>query len=88
MKIYAVLGLIIIYAILSAFLSIYTFYKSKSEKRLSYITLVRAMWTLIFAIVPFLVHFYVYFNGTAHHLLLSFDYSQTGILQFYIAFIL
>ena len=82
---YAVLGLILIYAVLSAVLTTYTLYKSKFENRLTYITLVRAMWVLIFGIVPLLVHSYVYFNGSNHALLLSFDYSETGILQFYFA---
>lgn len=77
--------LTIIYLFIFAFYLFYTLSKARCEKQLSLITLVRAMWTLIYGLVPFLVHWHIYTVGKDISKLYVFDYSANGIKQFYMA---
>lgn len=79
------LGLVFVYGIITMMMIMYTMYKIKYEYRLTCITMARAMWILIFGIVPLCVHCYVYNNGQNIKSLMVFDFSDKGILQFYFA---
>lgn len=77
--------LVILYFFIFVFYLFYTLSKARCEKQLSFITLVRAMWTLIYGVVPLLVHWHIYTVGKDVPKFFSFDYSPNGIKQFYAA---
>ncbi len=75
--------LIMLYGILFIMMFSYSLLKAREEERLSCITLARIMYSVIYGLVPFLVHLYVNNNGTNERYLKAFDYSSSGMKLFY-----
>lgn len=84
MELWYVFFLSILYLIYCCVASFYLFvnYKRKKYNRFYYI--VSLMYILIFYFIPFLTHFYVYLNGNREKIYAALDYSNDGVLIFYL----
>lgn len=70
------------------FMLISSYKKIKKNPQNRYYNIVQGMYLIIYALVPILVHSYVYTNGTIGHAYEVLEYDNVGVRRFYYAWIM
>ena len=88
MQLTGVLFLSVLYAASGICMAISTAHSFKIHPEKRYFNIARVMYIIIYSVVPALVHYYVYNNGTVGHQYEVLEYDSKGLCRFYLAWIM